>query len=385
MEHSIRWLGILFLTLILSGCATSGSEPANRPSETPSSAAAIPALDTSRAIVPLDDIVFDTFRPVNRAVPLPQASPELIASLIDAIPPIHDPTYETATEADWLDAADRVLGYATEDGAWAYPVRILNLHEIVNDELGGIPILVSYCPLCASGIIYDRRLAGRTLRFGNTSALYQSDMVMLDYETGSYWWQVAGRAIVGQLSGESLTTLPSSLMQWADWVQLHPESLVLSRKTGFNRNYSQDPFLNYGDFIDSGQFAFPVGETAEDPRLPPSQEVLMFQGDDGVIAVPLKGEEDAVMEVGNAVVLYRGQGATAGVFDRRLDGELLEFEVTPDGFVDGATGSRWQLSGEASAGPLAGERLKPIPAKWTFWFAAVAAEPDLALRSLASP
>ena len=161
--------------------------------------ASLPALDVSQHTVPLEQVYFDTFD--GGSVRLSEANEPLIARLRDAIPPIDAPRYETAAMGDWLDGADLVLGFVTEAGdAYAYPHKILNFHEIVNEEFDGIPVLISYCPLCRSGVVYDRRLEGRTLSFGNTSALYESDLVMFDRETNSYWWQVAGRAIVGALS-----------------------------------------------------------------------------------------------------------------------------------------------------------------------------------------
>ena len=166
--------------------------------------------------------------------------------LRDAISPFYEGVYDPAAEGDWLEAGDLVLGYVAPSGqAYAYPHKILNFHELVNDEIDGIPVLVSYCPLCGSGVVFDRRLGGRMLRFGNTSALYGSDLVMFDWETNSYWWQVAGEAIVGTLSGETLTVLASTTAQWSTWKSLHPETLVLTRNTGFNRNYSFDPFADY--------------------------------------------------------------------------------------------------------------------------------------------
>jgi hypothetical protein len=140
----------------------------------------VPAVDISKHSVPLQDVYFDTFQPANRALPLDQATPDLIAQLRDAIPPIHNPGYEPAAEVTWLREGDQVLGYAVGDQAWAYPIRILNFHEIVNDRLAKEPVLISYCPLCASGIVFSRQLGDRVLTFGNTSALYESDMVMLD-------------------------------------------------------------------------------------------------------------------------------------------------------------------------------------------------------------
>ena len=216
----------------------------------------VPDVDLSRHNVPLDEVFFDTFRASNRAVPLTQASPELILRLRDAIPPIHKPRYQSAAEARWLTDDDLVLGYAVGAEAWAFPLRILNYHEIVNDTLAGEPILISFCPLCFSGIVYSRSLDGRILTFGNTSALFESDMVMLDYETGSYWWQVAGKGIVGTLTDEVLAPLPSTTSTWADWLELHPDTLVLSRDTGFNRPYERNPFADLEFFINQGRFAF---------------------------------------------------------------------------------------------------------------------------------
>ncbi len=201
----------------------------------------------------------------------------MITRLQDAIPPIHHPVYESAEQASWLSDDDMVLGYSSGEQAWAYPVKILSFHEIVNDYLAGEPILISYCPLCYSGIIFSRVLDGDELNFGNTSALYESDMVMLDYETGSYWWQVAGRTIVGELAGEKLRVLPSRMATWAEWRETHPNTLVLSRDTGFARNYEQDPFLDIGELANQDRFVFPVSGKALDNRLNPGDKVISIQ------------------------------------------------------------------------------------------------------------
>ena len=180
--------GILIATaagaLIAAACgggdgARNNSAGANR--ET------VAGIDVSLYSVPLADVHFDTFD--GGSVPLSEIGEELVLSLVDAIPPIDEPRYEDASGGDWLDVDDLVIGYiGANGGAWAFPVKILNLHEIVNDELDGVPVLISYCPLCRSAIVYDRRLDGRELTFGNSSALYESDLVMFDRETRSYWW-----------------------------------------------------------------------------------------------------------------------------------------------------------------------------------------------------
>lgn len=110
----------------------------------------------------------------------------------DAIPPLFNPKYISSAEAIWLDPNDLILGFEHNGDARAYPLLILNWHEIVNDDIGGREVVVTYCPLCRSGIVFDREVDGKVLSFGNTGSLYESAMVMYDRETESYWWQVGG-------------------------------------------------------------------------------------------------------------------------------------------------------------------------------------------------
>ena len=115
----------------------------------------------------------------------------MIERLRDAIWSIYEPGYEDVTGGGWLNDRDLVLGYVGLDAEYAYPIKMLNFHELVNDVIDGIPVLVTYCPLCGSGIVFDRQLGGEVLVFGNTSALFENDLVMFDYETESYWFQTA--------------------------------------------------------------------------------------------------------------------------------------------------------------------------------------------------
>ncbi len=343
----------------------------------------IPPPDTSRHRVPLDRIYFDTFQPVNRSVPLSSASPELIERLLDAIPPIHDPRFVSAAESDWLESDSMVLGYATAEGAWAFPVRILNFHEIVNTVIGGEPILVSYCPLCYSGIVYSRRMAGGVLTFGNTSALYESDMVMVDYQTGSYWWQVAGSAIVGPLTGSQLTVLPGVMSSWGAWRNLYPDTLVMSRDTGYDRNYDRDPFSSYAEFINGGTWAFPVSQAARDPRLRPADIVAAIRVGDTVRGYPIAGEVPVVFNdtIEGQPVLVVGVPADgfAAAYSPVVDALRLEFRFENGGIADRQTGSTWTITGKATSGPMSGQMLQPLAMKTTYWFAIAAAEPEITL------
>ena len=169
---------------------------------------AVPPLDTERSTVELRDVVFDTFD--GSFVRLPDADDSTIRRLRDAIKPIYEPTYEDAeTAGAWLDGRDRVIGVEFDGTAYAYPIKTLSFREIVNEVFGERPVAITFCPLCASGVVFDRRVDGRTLLFGNTSALFNFDMVMYDHQTGSYWHQQSGEAIVGELAGKAMEPLPS--------------------------------------------------------------------------------------------------------------------------------------------------------------------------------
>ena len=163
-------------------------------------------------------------------LPLSEASEAEVLRLRDAIRPVWNPRYDSAQDAGrWLADDDLLIAWVAGDVVLAYPVRILNFHEFVNETVDGVPILISYCPLRGSGIVYDRRLDGSELLFGNTSALYESEKVMYDRQTFSYWFQVSGEAIVGELAGRRLTPLPSLLIRFDCWRRDFPEGRALSR------------------------------------------------------------------------------------------------------------------------------------------------------------
>ena len=200
-------------------------------------------VDKSIHCVPLEDIIFDTFGSESGNVSLDRAAQPLILDLRDAIMPIAEPIYGPPDSLPWLDDDDLVIGYDSGDKAYAYPVNVLDFHELVNDVIQDVPVLISYCPLCFSGVVFNRELDGRVLTFGNTSALYQSDLVMYDHQTGSYWFQVGREAVVGSLTDVRLKLLPSTTMAWGEWRRLHPETRLL---TGIAGNSSLFAGRRYG-------------------------------------------------------------------------------------------------------------------------------------------
>jgi hypothetical protein len=306
-----------------------------------------------------------------------------VLDLRDAIQPIAEPRYVEAAQAG-LEPEEPVIGYVTASGdAYAYPHRILAIHEIVNDTLDGQPILVSYCPLCDSGIVFDRRHPdGRELTFGNTSALYENDLVMYDHQTFTYWWQVPGRAIVGELSGTALDGLPSTTTTWEEWETLHPDTQVLGPDQGFGVDYEPRPMDGYAASLDEGQTPFPVdGEVLADDRLAASAKVVGVEIDGDVRAFPVTGEPAAAHDtVGGqrVVALLSPDGGRAFRSETPGDRTALTFSVAEDGrgWIDEETGTRWDAAGRAVEGDLAGTELEQLPSRSTFWFAYLVSFPD---------
>lgn len=165
----------------------------------------------------------------------------------DGIPALINPEMVSAREADrWLGKNDRVIGVHLNGEARAYPIRVLNWHELVNDLAGGQPVLVSWCPLCGSGVVFDARVEGRRLTFGVSGLLWQRNVLMFDRETDSLWSQLLMEAVTGPLAGTRLNVLPARDTTWGDWKKAFPETVVLSHRTGHQRNYREDPYAGFG-------------------------------------------------------------------------------------------------------------------------------------------
>jgi hypothetical protein len=165
----------------------------------------------------------------------------------DSIPPIDDPRFRPAQEVRNVGSLEPVLSLSINDEARAYPLRLLLWHEIVNDLVGGVPVLVSYCPLCNSGVVFDRRLGERVLRFGNTGRLRHFDMVMYDHQTESWWQQFLGEALIGELTGARLKVLPSRLESLARFRARAPDGLLLVPSDPQLRPYGATPYVGMDD------------------------------------------------------------------------------------------------------------------------------------------
>jgi len=263
----------------------------------------------------------------------------------DGIPSIDRPKFISISEAG-KQLSDTEPGLALEIGNVNrfYPFQILVWHEIVNDTIGGKRVLVTYCPLCLSGIVFDPVVAGEQVEFGTSGKLWNSNLVMYDRKTDSLWSQILGEAIVGEMTGAKLMVLPSDMVRFGDWRKLNPSGEVLSRDTGAIRFYGQDP---YGDYYTSPGTFFPVDK--KDSRLSEKEFVL------GVV---VNGKAKAywppaVKKRGMVEDVFQGKTIVAQ-YEKDIDAVRL-FEKKSDGTF---------------------ERINPFG---SFWFSWVAAHPDTEL------
>ena len=311
----------------------------------------------------------------------------------DGIPPLDEPQFESIADADqWLEDVQPVVSLEVNGIARAYPLAILTWHEIANDTLGGVPVSVTFCPLCNSAVAFDRRLQGATLDFGVSGNLRNSDLVMWDRQTESWWQQLTGEGIVGAYAGYELDLVPAQIVSWGDFKAAFPDADVLSRETGHSRDYGRNPYYGY-DRVDQTPFLF---SGQPDDRLLPMERVVALTLDDRPLAFPfmtLEQEGAVNYEINgqNLVVLFQAGTASAldqsriaesrdvgatGVFEVDVDGQMLTFRLGGDGLVDDQTSSVWNVLGQAVSGPLTGKSLTPIVHGNHFWFAWAAFAPE---------
>jgi hypothetical protein len=203
----------------------------------------------------------------NALVPVEEIHPG--GPVRDGIPSIDDPKFLAARDADFLRGDDDVLGIVVGGVARAYPIRIMNWHEIVNDDIAGERVAVTYCPLCGTGVAFVAESGGRPLDFGVSGLLYNSDMLLYDRETESLWSQIRKQAIAGPLVGRRLDVLPLTHTTWSAWLREHPDTQVLSTDTGFRRDYARQP---YGGYETERGLYFPVASKSR--RYHPKERVL---------------------------------------------------------------------------------------------------------------
>ena len=299
----------------------------------------------------------------------------------DGIPSIDNPKFVSVSEADkFLQDADQVVGLNVNGDIRAYPLQILVWHEIVNDNVGGTPVAVTYCPLCFTNQVFNRTVDGQTVEFGTSGKLYNSNLVMYDRTSNSLWSQALGQAIVGKQAGLKLDRIPFDVAFWREWKQLYPDTNVLSRDTGSNRPYGADP---YGSYYSNNDLFFPVSN--KDDRLELKEIIVGLENGGQFKAYKLQQIQDTRVindRIGDkSLALFSLYPFMVRVFDSTLDGQKLEFQYNKNSskITDKQTGSEWNFDGIGTAGPMKGKHLLRLPYDEGFWFEWVAFHPKTAL------
>jgi hypothetical protein len=304
------------------------------------------------------------------------------ATGVDAIPSIDRPCHERPEEATALPDSSLVIGVVRGGEARAYPVDLLSLHEVVNDLVGGVPIAITWCPLCASAVGYDRRVGNRTLTFGVSGYLYKANLILFDRETGSLWSQLLGGAVTGRMRGASLRRIPLVHETWARWRGEHPETLVLSilrdrlgRSLAADYAYSsvgnEDSNVPYSTYASKVPIYRPrsVRGVADASRV----YGLVLGGRAKAYPVPALWRARVVNDLfaGSPILaVYNAASVAVDLYSRRVGDRILRFRRAGRFLVDAETGSRWSPAiGRAVSGPLRGLTLARLPAVTSYWFA----------------
>lgn len=311
----------------------------------------------------------------------------------DGIPAIHNPRFVSNREAGtWLHPKEPVLMVEHGEEARAYPLQILIFHELVNDKIGDVPILASYCPLCNSALTFDRRIDGKTLTFGVSGMLRNSDMIMYDRQTDSLWQQFTGEGLVGAMTGKRLDIVSSQVVAFEQFTKSFPKGQILSRNTGYRMQYGRSPYAGY-EF--SSRLMFPVPMKRTPPVRPMERVVAITLGGKtraypfeylrkrGAVEGKAKGQryvvfyEPSTLTTMDARRIVDGRAiGSAGVFSPEVDGERLKFRYKKGKITDKQTGSTWDVTGTAIDGPMEGQRLEPIESSVFYAFALYAFYPN---------
>lgn len=307
------------------------------------------------------------------------------------LPALTDPALVGGFEAAalYVGPRDRVIGFFVRGQPVAVPHNILWWHEVVNFNLPGRRLSVTYSPFTGSSLVFDRTGMG-VEEFRVSPFLFDNNLVMEDPETGSLWPQMSRAARCGERDGTALPSVAFQEMEWVDWRGLHPSTVVVSAATGFDRPYSLYPYGRY-ERLENDEV--PTSVAGLDPRRPAKERVLGVPDGSGGVAFPfgelVAASGDAPGTVARArsggrdlVVFWSGGAGSALAFRPEAGGRSLEFELREDRpgrfvIVDRETETIWRFDGVGAEGPLEGERLAPVAEAYTaFWFAWAAFQPD---------
>ena len=286
---------------------------------------------------------------------------------VDGIPALVNPAFVAGTDAAYLVPDELVFGVEIAGDARAYPLRILDWHEMANDVVGGVPVALAYCTLCGAGVLYDARVGDEVLEFGSSGLLYESNKLMYDRSSDTLWNQLTGQPVMGPRvgSGVELTRLPIVVSDWGSWFEAHPGTLVLDIDTGYERDYR--PGAAYGDYFASPGTLFPVFQRSQ--ALPEKSFVfgLLVEGRPKAYALrdlqeqPVLNDELAGLPL---VIVTEPASRTVRAFERGA----RSFDAGPEpGLLLDGSGATWRVTEETLAGP-GGASLGRLPGHLAYWF-----------------
>ena len=291
---------------------------------------------------------------------------------VDGIPPLESPKFVAPKDAAaWISVSDQVLGVEINGDARAYPRRIVDWHEMVNDTVGGVPVSLAYCTLCGSAILYDGRVGGTTYRFGTSGMLYRSNKLMYDRQTRTLWEQYTGVPVWGELAGSGieLALLPVTHTTYGEWLAEHPETKVLDIDTGFRRDYGSG--VAYNEYFASPQLMFPAPR--QDERLKLKEVVFAVRLDGALTAYPVKllNERGFVTDsiAGKGIVVLATADGSGGRAYLAGANTFTKFDRRKS-VLTASDGRAWTVTESALLGE-SGQRLERLPGHNSFWFAVI--------------
>ena len=296
----------------------------------------------------------------------------------DGIPSVDDPSFASVESSSFLDPSNLVVGIVNNGSAKAYAHRILDWHEIVNDDLEGINYALTYCPLTGTAVAWDREINNTITTFGVSGKLYNTNLMPYDRATDSYWSQMRLDCVTGDLIDTRINTFPVIETTWETWQEMYPDSEIMTRETGFDRNYNAYP---YGDYrTNNNNIIFPVSSL--DNRLPAKDRVLAVLTDSRKKVYPIEefGDGLAVMEgFGADEVIVLGSDSRNFLVAYKNSGlENVTFFDGPGPIVaEDSNGNKISISGEVVEGPLAGTQLAAVESILGYYFSLAAFYPDM--------
>jgi len=303
----------------------------------------------------------------------------------DGIPALTEPEFISAEEADYLKDDELVIGFVIGDEARAYPHHILDWHEIINDRVGEVNIAVTYCPLTGTGIGWNREIDGNVTTFGVSGLLYNSNLIPYDRKTSSNWSQIRLDCVNGKLRGQEAEVFPLVETTWRTWREMYPSTKVVSRNTGYSRDYQRYPYGNYR--TSHSYLIFPVAN--EDNRFPNKERVLGIVQSGSARVYSFSSFGDAVTVVndemnGKNIVLVgsKEDNFMLSFINDPGDGSTLSFSAVQGQYpvvMTDTEGNLWDVNGRAVSGSRKNARLGVSSSFIGYWFSFAAFYPKLSI------